>query len=96
MQHLATGIRTDSSDLDDEKQILGKQIWRVLPYVKRYWKRAAGGIATNGMARAFDLIPFVAIGMAADYYKDGIFTNSQVESLLSSNPELGFGLLIFF
>jgi ATP-binding cassette subfamily B protein len=95
MKHLAAGIRTDSSDLDDEKQILGKQIWRVLPYVKRYWKRAAGGIATNGMARAFDLIPFVAIGMAADYYKDGIFTDSRVESLLSWNPELGFGLLIF-
>ena len=64
------GISKDSSDIVDDKQIVGRKIWRIVPYLKRYWRRALGGVVTNGIARAFDLIPFVAIGMAADYYRD--------------------------
>ncbi|RZP11912.1 MAG: hypothetical protein EVA35_00285, partial [Candidatus Poseidoniales archaeon] len=62
-------ISKDASDTTDEKQIVGRRIWRIVPYVKRYWKRAIGGVAANAAARAFDLIPFIAIGMAADYYQ---------------------------
>ena len=89
------GIQRDSGDLADEKQVVGRRIWRIIPYMKRYKWRAIGGILTNASARAFDLIPFVAIGMAADYYTNGVYTSPMVESLLSSNPEIGFGLLIF-
>jgi len=89
------GVSLDSSDLEDEKQIVGRKIWRVVPYVKQYWRRASAGILSNAIARAFDLIPFIAIGMAADYYKDGIYTDGLIESLVSSNPEIGFGLIIF-
>ena len=96
---MAVGLSKDSSDLDDEKQILGKKIYRVIPYIKRYWQRASFAIAANASARAFDLIPFIAIGMAADYYSSGIFTDSRVESLVNSSylpsVEIGFGLLIF-
>jgi len=88
----------------DEKQLLGRKIWRIVPYLKRYWKRALGGILTNGVARAFDLIPFIAIGMAADYYRDKTFTDGSIKSFVTSDilpsvgpitsVELGFGVLI--
>ena len=49
-------------------EILGKQIWRVIPYGLQYKKRALTGILANGMARFSDLLPFVFIGFAVDYY----------------------------
>jgi len=97
-------ISKDESDLFDEKQVVGRKIWRIVPYLKRYWKRAAGGVAANAAARAFDLIPFIVIGMAADWYQSGTFTSSVIQSLVSSSHlpevgpigsvEFGFGLLI--
>ena len=106
-QAMAVGIARDSSDTEDETQIVGRQIWKIFPYVTRYWQRAVGGIVANIGARAFDLIPFIAIGMAADYYNpnNSQFTNSIVEKVVTSNSipeigpigsvELGFGFLIF-
>lgn len=99
-----TSISKDASDLIDEKQIVGRKIWRVVPYIKKYWRRAVGGVAANATARAFDLIPFIAIGMAADYYRDEVFTSDSVRNFVTSEVipsigpispiELGFGLLI--
>ena len=99
-----TLLSKDMSELKDENQVVGRKIWRIVPYVTRYWKRALGGILANAGARAFDLIPFVAIDMAADYYQSQTFTDSRVEGLVSWGPipdfgpidsvELGFGLLI--
>jgi ATP-binding cassette subfamily B protein len=89
------GIALDSSDLEDEEQIVGRKIYRVIPYILAYWQRALSGILSNAVARAFDLIPFIAIGMAADYYTNGIYTSQMIESLIGNNPEVGFGLLIF-
>ena len=106
-QAMAVGIARDSSDTEDETQIVGRQIWKIFPYVTRYWQRAVGGIVANIGARAFDLIPFIAIGMAADYYNpnNSQFTNSIIEKIVTSNSipevgpigsvELGFGILIF-
>ena len=106
-QAMAAGIARDSSDTQDEAQIVGRQIWRIIPYVTRYWQRAVGGVFANIGARAFDLIPFIAIGMAADYYNpnNSQFTNSIVEKIVTSNSipeigpigsvEMGFGFLIF-
>jgi len=105
---MASGIARDSSDLEEESQIVGRQIWRILPYVTRYWQRALGGIIANVFARAFDLIPFIAIGMAADYYNpnNSTFSDSRIESIVTSDLipsfgpigsiEIGFGLLILF
>ena len=97
-------ISKDESDLADDKQVVGRKIWRIVPYVTRYWKQALGGVLANVGARAFDLIPFIAIGMAADYYQSKTFTDSRVEEFVSSefipslgainSIELGFGLLI--
>ena len=105
-QAMAAGIARDSSDTEDEAQIVGRQIWRIVPYVTRYWQRALGGLLSNMGARVFDLIPFIAIGMAADYYNPDSpqFTNSMIESFVThdifssvgpiSSVELGFGALI--
>ncbi|SVA63670.1 uncharacterized protein METZ01_LOCUS116524, partial [marine metagenome] len=91
-------ISKDASDTIDEKQVVGRKIWRIVPYIKRYWRRAAGGVGANAAARAFDLIPFIAIGMAADYYQSGTYTSGAIESLVNysqvPSPEIGFGLLI--
>ncbi|MEC7407034.1 MAG: ABC transporter transmembrane domain-containing protein, partial [Candidatus Thermoplasmatota archaeon] len=99
-----TSISKDNSDQTDDRQIVGRKIWRIFPYVRKYWKSAVGGIAANAGARAFDLIPFIAIGMAADYYQSGTFTSQRVERIMTSDlipslgpiesEELGFGLLI--
>ena len=99
-----SAISKDQSDTTDERQLVGRKIWRIFPYVKRYWRRALGGIAANGGARAFDLIPFIAIGMAADYYCDGTFTDGRIKSFVTSDSipsigeisseEIGFGFLI--
>ena len=98
-------LSKDQSDTIDQNQVVGRKIWRVVPYVSRYWKRALGGILANAGARAFDLIPFIAIGMAADYYQSGNFTDSNIEIIVNSDiiPSIGpfdsvevsFGILIF-
>ncbi len=100
------GIALDSSDLGDDDQIVGRKIYRIIPYILIYWQRALGGLLANIGARAFDLIPFIAIGMAADYYNpnNSQFTDSTVERIVSSDIlpnigpigsiEFGFGLLI--
>ena len=97
-------LSKDNSDSLDEKQIIGRKIWRIAPYIKKYWKMALGGVFSNMIARAFDLIPFIAIGMAADYYRDETFTDGIVERVVTSeilptmgpisSIEFGFGLLI--
>ena len=105
-QAMADGIARDSSDKQDESQVIGRQIWRIIPYVTRYWQRALGGLLSNMGARVFDLIPFIAIGMAADYYNpdNPQFTDSRIEDFVTldifpslgpiSSVELGFGALI--
>ena len=63
---VGASLSKDMSEMADDSQVVGRKIWRVVPYVTRYWKKALGGILANAGARAFDLIPFIAIGMAAD------------------------------
>jgi len=92
-----TDISLFEENTSDNEQIFGKKIWRIIPYVKNYWKRATLGIGTNAFARAFDLIPFVAMGFAVDYYEGGIVTGPDFfVNLISGNPEIGYGALIIF
>ena len=63
----AHSISTSGTE-DERTQVLGRRIWRVVPYIKPYWLRAMTGIFSNGMARFSDLLPFVFIGFAVDYY----------------------------
>ncbi|MBT4060284.1 MAG: ABC transporter ATP-binding protein [Euryarchaeota archaeon] len=56
----------DGTSESGDKQVLGRQLWRILPYVKSYRKRFTLGILSNALARAFDLLPFVAMGLLTD------------------------------
>ena len=87
------------SSINEKTQIVGRQIWRVVPYAKRYPGRVFSGIFSNAMARMFDLMPFVAIGYSIDY-----FTNDKMSgpgflqdfvTALPGNIEVGYGFLIF-
>ena len=89
------GISLDNSDLGEEKQVVGRKIWRIFPYVMRYWKLALGGLIANAGARASDLLPFLTIGWAADFYANGTFNPSWLENYIGDSPYLGFGIIIF-
>ena len=96
----------DPDALNDTKtEVLGKQIWRVIPYGFRYKRRALIGVLANGMARFADLLPFVFIGFAVDYYAgnetDGFFgsmrgfLDDSIFPLMTDNLAVGYGILIF-
>ena len=95
----------DLGDIDpmapshDQKQIVGRQIWRVVPYAKRYPGRVFSGIFSNAMARMFDLMPFVAIGYSIDYFTNGIMSGPKfLQDFVINLPgsiEVGYGFLIF-
>ena len=56
----ANSDKMSPEDINDSADVLGRQIWRVVPYAKKYPKRVLTGIFANAAARFFDLMPFVA------------------------------------
>ncbi|MFZ9048565.1 MAG: ABC transporter ATP-binding protein [Poseidonia sp.] len=86
-------------DINEGAEVLGKQIWRVVPYAKKYPGRVFTGIFANAAARFFDLMPFVAIGLAVDYFTTDVLSGPQiVQDMVTgihSNPAYGYGILIF-
>ena len=86
-------------DLNEGAPVLGRQIWRVVPYAKKYPKRVATGIFANAAARFFDLMPFVAIGLAVDYFTTDVRSGPQIVqdlvTTIHSDPAYGYGILIF-
>ncbi len=87
------------SEINEKTQVLGRQIWRVVPYAKRYPGRVLAGVLGNATARFFDLMPFVAIGLAVDYFTGGFLLGPQlVQDFVTSfggDPAIGYGVLIF-
>ncbi|MEA3143927.1 MAG: ATP-binding cassette, subfamily bacterial [Thermoplasmata archaeon] len=47
--------------------LAGRQVWRLLPFVRPYKRRVGVGLALNAMARLFDLLPFLVIGSLVDH-----------------------------
>lgn len=47
-----SGDAMEPNDINDKTQIVGRQIWRVVPYAKRYPGRVVAGIVGNAMARS--------------------------------------------
>lgn len=92
-------------ELNAHVSVLGSQIWRVLPYATQYKLRAILGILSNVMARFSDLLPFVFIGFAVDYYSKvqtegfygGIrdFLDESIFPIISDDLAYGYGFLIF-
>ena len=87
------------SEINEKSQVLGRQIWRVVPYAKRYPGRVLAGVLGNATARFFDLMQFVAIGLAVDYFTGGSLSGPQiVQDFVTSfggDPAIGYGVLIF-
>lgn len=100
----ATKAVVDSEEKGDVA-IVGRRIWRILPYIRPYRARAAIGISTNMLARVFDLVPFVFIGFAVDYYggvqSEGrlgalrTFLDENFLNLISDEQAISYGFLIF-
>ena len=87
------------SSINEKTQIVGRQIWRVVPYAKRYPRRVFAGIFSNAMARVFDLMPFVAIGYSVDYFTTKKMSGPEfLQDFVIALPggiEVGYGILIF-
>lgn len=85
--------------LNEGRQVLGKQIWRILPYAKAYPQRVLSGIFANMAARFFDLMPLVAIGFAVDYFTSDSMSGPQlIQDMvlgISDNAAIGYGVLVF-
>lgn len=94
--------KDESSESEEEKeetQILGKQVWRVVPYAFRYPRRLLAGFLGNACARIVDLVPFVAIGWAVDYFTSDTMVGPMfVQNIVTSihaEPAVGYGVMIF-
>lgn len=100
--HAAAASKGDAMGPDESEegsQVLGRQIWRVVPYAKQYPGRVLTGVFANAAARIFDLMPFVAIGLAVDYFTTDMLSGPQivqdVVTGIHSNPAYGYGILVF-
>lgn len=92
-------------DINENHQVLGRQVWRVIPYAKRYPRRLLAGFVGNACARIVDLVPFVAIGWAVDYFTSktdggigkmvGPGIVQDAVNALHSDPAVGYGFMIF-
>ena len=95
------GMSSDmmSPDADQEAtQIVGRQIWRVVPYASDTWP-SCHEILSNMAARMFDLLPFVAMGYAVDYFTNDIMSGPQFiqdfVEFLPGSTAVGYGTLDF-
>ena len=55
----------------DQGRLLGRHIWRLLPFVRPYSRSLSVGLFSNILARAFDLLPIVVVGRAVDHLAAG-------------------------
>ena len=85
--------------LEEKTKVLGSQVWRVVPYAFRYPRRLLAGFLGNACARIVDLVPFVAIGWAVDYFTSDVmvgpmFVQNAVNAI-HAEPAVGYGVMIF-
>lgn len=55
----------------EEMRTFGKHLWKVFPFAYPYKARMAVGLGTNALARLFDLLPMVIIGVLVDRIERG-------------------------
>ncbi len=55
----------------EEPRVFGRELWKLVPWVRPYKGRVTIGLVTNGFARLFDLLPMVIIGMLVDRIQRG-------------------------
>lgn len=76
-----------SAAAPEPDRTLGRHLWRLLPYVRPYYGRAAFGTVTNAVARVFDLLPMLIVGFIVDHI-------AQSAADLEPRPFLLFGAWI--
>ena len=69
---------------------MGRQIWRLLPFVRPYRKRVAVGLAANVAARAFDLLPILVVGQVVDHLAASLSGQGDTQPTIF----LWYGLII--
>jgi ATP-binding cassette, subfamily B, bacterial len=62
---------SDALGPPDEPRVLGKHLWKVVPFVRPYRIRIGVGLGTNALARLFDLLPMLVIGALVDRIQRG-------------------------
>jgi len=89
----------EPEELNESVQVLGKQVWRVVPYAFRYPRRLLAGFVGNACARVVDLVPFIAIGWAVDYFTSDVMVGPMLiqnaVNSIHSEPAVGYGVMIF-
>tara|TARA_B100001093_G_scaffold520382_1_gene615295 strand:- start:1688 stop:3556 length:1869 start_codon:yes stop_codon:yes gene_type:complete len=94
-----TDDSTDTQPLEEKTKVLGSQVWRVVPYAFRYPRRLLAGFLGNACARIVDLVPFVAIGWAVDYFTSDVMVGpmfvQDAVNAIHSEPAVGYGVMIF-
>ena len=66
----------------EEHRVLGRYLWQVFPYARPYKWRVGIGLATNALARLFDLLPMVIIGVLIDRIQKGGLAAFAVEDFM--------------
>jgi len=61
---------------------MGRQVWRLAPFVRPYRRTVAVGLFANAFARAFDLLPIVVVGQVVDHLSAAVNGTSTVRPVL--------------
>ena len=89
----------EEEQLEEKTKVLGSQVWRVVPYAFRYPRRLLAGFLGNACARIVDLVPFVAIGWAVDYFTSDVMVGPMLVqnavNAIHAEPAVGYGVMIF-
>ncbi|MFO7594808.1 MAG: ABC transporter ATP-binding protein [Desulfocurvibacter africanus] len=78
------GSATALPDSPASEAAFGRHLWRLVPFARPYTKRILTGLATNAMARLFDLLPLVLVGRVVDLITPG----AGGVALAASEPHL--------
>lgn len=62
-------------------RVLGRHLWKLYPMVRPYKARAILGLGLNALARLFDLLPMVIIGLIVDRIAEGGLAGVDVRQL---------------
>ncbi|DAC10233.1 MAG TPA: ABC transporter ATP-binding protein, partial [Candidatus Poseidoniales archaeon] len=93
------GDMMSPEDINDKVAVMGRQLWRVVPYATAYPRRLTTGLLANACARAADLLPFIAIGWAVDHFTSGggIAGFGPIADFIGTLPQpaVGYGVIIF-
>ncbi|MBW3583071.1 MAG: ABC transporter ATP-binding protein/permease [Euryarchaeota archaeon] len=69
-----------ASTESEETPVLGRSLWRLLPFIRPYKGRVTFGIVTNAIARFFDLLPLLVVGFIVDDIASAMAAGGMIET----------------